>query len=266
VPAVGWVRRHRVWTAAIAAAVLLLAAGTGGLLVLLLGSGGTPVNVAEAVRAFREKGSSAPRPGLAVPGVYVYGTTGSERVSFLGLSRTYPERTPMTYSNGSCGIDISWDPFREHVEAFTLCPGPGGALDMTSSRTTEEVGGISSVDTIECGPGSYLRPPGAAAGQTWGSTCHDQAGSEVRLAGRVIGFGDLSVGGKPVPSVHTRATLYYSDSEQGSAPGDYWFALRGALILREVESADISEGSSPLGSVRYHESLTLSLLSTEPHR
>lgn len=246
--------------------MLLLVAGAV-VAFLVLGGGGTPVNVSEALQRFRADQKSGRPVGGLLPeaGVYTYATTGSESLDIPGFSRTFPDRTSVIVSSKSCGVDMSWVPLAEHVESLVVCPGESASVAVQSSTVYEEFAGISTTDTVECPPSTYMRPPELSSRESWSTTCTTQGG-KVRAVGQVLGLGTVKVGSRSVPSVHTRLTYYYSGTQTGVSPADYWLSLDGSLLLREVETADVSQGSSPVGSVRYRESLTLSLLSTTPLR
>ena len=136
---------------------------------------------------------------------------------------------------------------------------------MTSTRSDEEIAGIHSVDEFRCPTGPSFVPDRARAGEQWHATCRG-TGERVAFAGRVVGMTHVRVGGQTVPALHTRITLSFSGSEDGTNPTDYWLSPGNGLILQERETVDMHQGNGPLGSVQYHEQIRLAIDSMAPAR
>ncbi len=118
---------------------------------------------------------------------------------------------------------------------------------------------------MTCPATTYIVPPHPVIGERWSSTCH-QSGSGVRVDGVVIGPSHVTVGTQSVPAIHTRFTMHFSGSEQGVSPTDVWMSPEGGLILRQHETVSVAEGSTPLGSVHYSETMDITLRSLVPKR
>jgi hypothetical protein len=88
----------------------------------------------------------------------------------------------------------------------------------------------------------------------------------VTVKGRVIGSAPVTVGTQSVAAIHTRFTMYFSGSEHGVCPTDVWIAPTDGLILRQRETASITQASGPLGSIRYSETMNVALQSLVPMR
>ncbi len=95
--------------------------------------------------------------------------------------------------------------------------------------------------------------------------CHS-SGERVAYFGQVIGGSSIDIGGRTVPALHTRVTLSFSGSKSGWSPTDYWISMQNGLILRQRETVDVAQRSSPLGSVRYTEQMAIALVSVTPTR
>lgn len=124
----------------------------------------------------------------------------------------------------------------------------------------------ANVPTTTAVPGLiYFVPSHPSVGERWRTMCHSP-GQKVILAGHVIGTAPVEVGGRMVAALHTRLTLFFSGSEKGTNPNDYWVSLPIGLILRQRERVDMSQRAGPLGSVRYTEKLAITLSSVTPIR
>jgi hypothetical protein len=86
------------------------------------------------------------------------------------------------------------------------------------------------------------------------------------FSGQVIGNALVDVGAGKEPALHTRLTLSFSGSQSGTNPNNYWVSLQNGLILRQLETVDVSQNTGPLGSVRYTEQMAITLDSVTPAR
>jgi hypothetical protein len=264
-PVLHWATQHRTWLLGIGVAVVV-AAVAFGVWLLALRSPATGVDMNQALRLYRQLQPAGQAHGagdLPPPGVYRYGTSGSEKLSVGGISRTFPTSTEMIVTDASCAT-VVWEPFTQHTEGLVECPQPAGALSMTTAMSHEQIAGVVTTDVIGCPPSAYLVPP-PSVGERWNATCH-ATGQTVVLVGQVVGVSSVDVGGDTIPALHTRLTLSFSGAETGTNPSDYWVSLDDGLILREQESVDIAESGGPLGTVHYSERMAITLTSPTPTR
>ena len=96
-----WVTQHRGWSIGMAM-LLLLVAGIATAYYVLFRTASTPIGPRQAIKLYRDRQGPASRhrSGLPATGVYEYETTGQEGLSILGMSRQYPDRTPMIVTAG----------------------------------------------------------------------------------------------------------------------------------------------------------------------
>ncbi len=87
----------------------------------------TPVSVSDVLGRFRSADPPAPRQqdGPAT-GVYVYATTGWERVSAGNITHHYPARTTLTVAGSACGLRLRWDALAGRYAELQLCRTAGG--------------------------------------------------------------------------------------------------------------------------------------------
>jgi hypothetical protein len=266
VPVLTWIANHRFWVLGMGVAVLVVAVAAG-VWVIFLRSPGTQLDLRQALRLYRQEERAGDPPGnvhLPPPGVYRYQTSGNETLSIAGISRTFPNTSNAIVTDASCAT-VKWEPFVQHVEGQVECPAAHGALILVSLPSSEQIAGITTNMVITCPPGTYLVPPDATVGEDWSTTCHG-SGQVDALKGTVVGFSSVKVGGKSVPSVHTRLAMSISGSESGTSPTDYWVSSTNGMILRERESVNVFQSAGPLGSVHYTEQMAISLQSLTPQR
>jgi hypothetical protein len=265
-PVLTWVTHHRLWAVGIGAAIVI-AAVAAGIWFFALRSPGTQIDLRQAIRLYRQDqqaGRSGRGAGLPPAGVYRYRTSGSEHLSVGGISRSFPTVTEMIVNDSNCAT-FKWAPFNEHIEGLVECRLGGQGFAMTSALSDEKIAGIHTAETIDCPPGAYFVPPDPTTGQEWHSMCHS-SGERVAYFGQVIGGSSIDIGGRTVPALHTRVTLSFSGSKSGWSPTDYWISMQNGLILRQRETVDVAQRSSPLGSVRYTEQMAIALVSVTPTR
>jgi hypothetical protein len=266
VPALTWVTHHRLLATGVGVAVIIVAV-LAGVWFFLLRSPGTQLDLRQALRLYRQGQDhdvAARNTELPPPGVYRYRTTGGEQLSFGGISRSFPAATDMIVTDARCAT-LKWEPLEEHIEGLVECPTEDGGLSISSAPSYESIAGTQTTSDVHCPAGTYLVPPDASAGERWHTTCHGQ-GQNVVFSGQVIGLSSVAVGGHRVPALETSLTLYFSGSESGTNPNDYWVSLQDGLILRQRETVDVSQGAGPLGSVHYAEQMAITLNSLTPIR
>jgi hypothetical protein len=239
----------------------------------------TPMSVGSPGRAqpgsagaYAVAGPTPARPATTAPspmpadGVYVYATSGYEKLSTPGAQRQYPSRSTITVSpQGSSCQSQRWEPAQEHWEDYVLCfPAPG---EVTYQSTNSYVSfyGVGEQASMTCTQPAWWRPPTNAAGAKWTYVCSG-SGARYVSTGTVIGIESVLVGAQAVPAVHLHVATTFSGSEQGSGPEDVWLALSNSLILRMVGSVDANQNAGPFGHVQYHEDFNLTLTSTTPQQ
>lgn len=261
-----WVNLHRLWALGIGLAVLVAAVAAGAWF-FMLRSPTTKVDVRQALRLYRQGQSSADgaQDGELPPsGVYRYETSGAERLSVGGITRTFPTSTSVIVTDARC-TTMRWEPFEQHVESLVACPSSGGSLSIRAIPSYEEIAGTQTTMVLDCPAGTFLLPPDPRPGRRWRTTCHG-SGQTVTVSGQVVDTGSVAVGGTEVPAVHTRLTMSMSGAESGTNPNDYWLSATTGLILRQSETVDVSQSAGPLGAVHYDERMSIALTSIDPIR
>jgi hypothetical protein len=201
-----------------------------------------PVGLTEAVARFR----AAPGDG-PVDGVYLYDTTGYERVDRLGIKRDYPRVSArIVRHGGGCGAREEIVLFREHTETYTSCD---GALTGFGTRLTYFF--VPSVTALSCDPRGACR-----------DAAHDvRATVDVAPGGR----GAATVGGVALPCRRLVVTTVLTGANAGGARRDLCVADSG-LVLTERRSVGVVARSAFVGRVAYTEEATFTLRSTVPVR
>jgi hypothetical protein len=201
-----------------------------------------PVGLREAVERFRAGPGAGPGDG-----VYLYDTTGYERVGRLGVRRDYPRVSARILRNaGACGAREEVVLFREHTETYTSCHGvPTGF----GTRLTYFF--VPSVTALSCD----------ARG-----ACRDAA-HDVSATLDVVdsGPGTAVVGGVPLPCRRVVVTTVLTGSNAGGARRDLCVRPDG-LVLTERRSVGVVARSAFVGRVAYSEEATFTLRSTVPVR
>jgi hypothetical protein len=264
-PVLTWINNHRLWSVGVV--LIVLTVGAAAFWFFVVRSPGTPVGVQQAIRLYRQsqRARSIGRPAaLSPPGVYRYETTGGESLSIGGISRSFPATTDLIVTDGRCAT-MRWEPLEQHIENVIECPLSHGGFVVTSFLSYEDIAGTKTTDRIECPMNTYFVPPHPMAQERWHAECHS-TGQRVAMTGRVMGSTQIDVGNRSVTAIHTRITLAFSGSETGTNPNDYWLDPADGLILRQHETVAISQKAGPLGSVRYHEQMTIAIASEVPVR
>jgi hypothetical protein len=264
-PIVNWINHHRLLVSGVGFAVLVIVAIAGCVWFFLLRTTGTQVDLRQALRLYRqdEHGSSLrSEEGLPAPGVYVYQTRGSEKLSLAGISRTFPSASDMIVTDSKCS-SMDWVPFEQHIEGLLLCRQSNGALTMSQASSVESIAGVSTTQVIRCPSTAYFIPPGAHTGQRWSAVCHGP-GQVDKISGEIIGSTTLSVNGQSVSALHTRINTAVSGVDTGIDPTDYWVSPQTGLIYRQREVVSVSQSVGPLGAVHYNEEMAISMSSLLP--
>lgn len=249
------------------AVACLVVLGAAGLLYLISRDTTTPIGVTEAVDRFRESTTTVPagdRTERALPaaGVYVYETTGSERIDVLGgATHSYPPSTTITIEHVDCGIRQRWTPTEERSDDEQLCLSDGG-LERRTLATHHEFFDLGDDTTFTCEPGYVVVPADPTPGDTWRTDC-DGGGTRLEGRGRVVGLESRDVAGTAVEAVHVRVEETSSGSDEGTSSDDYWLRSSDGLLVAR-ESSVRTRSDSPVGTATYEETFTLRLLSLEP--
>jgi hypothetical protein len=260
-PLLSWCAHHRFWALGAGLAVVL-AAVAAGVWFFVLRSPGTQVDLRQALRLYRhdqQDSSAADGSLLPAPGVYNYRTSGYERLSVAGISRSFPSSSEVIVTDTACAT-VRWVPFEQHMEGIVECSEANGAVGMVSALSDEEIAGVRTTEVIRCPADAYFVPAKAVTGQRWSATCHTGT-QTVGFGGRVLGWSTIAVYGRHEPALHTRLTLTFHGGESGSNPTDYWVSPTTGLILKESEAVDLSQKTGPLGSVSYREQMAITLTS-----
>ncbi len=263
--ALTWFAHHRLLAFGVGLTVLLVGVAVG-VWFFVLRSPAAPVDLRQALKLYRQDQRGGHGGGADLPpaGVYGYRTSGGERLSFAGISRSFPATTDMIVTESRCAT-LEWEPLEQHMEGLVECPQPDGALTIRAALSYEQIAGTQNTGVIRCPAGTYLVPPDPRVGTRWQTTCHS-TGERVVFTGQVVGRPEVDVGGQKVPALHTRLDLSFSGSERGLNPNDYWVSPQDGLILEQRETVDLVQKAGPLGSVRYSEQMAIRLNSVTPVR
>ena len=265
-PFMSWINHHRLLVSGFSFAVLLIVAVAGGVWFFLLRSAGTQVDLRQALRLYRQDQhvAAGSTEELPAPGVYVYKTSGSERLSLAGISRSFPSASDMIVTDAHCA-SMDWVPIDQHTEGIMVCRQSNGGLAMSQASSTESIAGVSTSQVVHCPTTAYFVPPDPHPGQRWSAMCHapDQVD---KISGDVIGMTNISVHGQSVPALHTRINTSVSGNASGTDPTDYWVSPQTGLILRQREVVSASQSAGPLGSVHYSEEMAITMSSLVPVR
>jgi hypothetical protein len=262
-----WVTRHRFWSSCIGIVTLIVVMAVG-VWFFVLRSPGTQVDLRQALSIYRDDqkpGQTGAVASLPLTGVYRYRTEGDEKLSFAGISRAFPTATNMVVTEAAGCVTMTWEPISQHTEGWVECPQKNGALSISSTPSYEQIAGSQNTTDIRCPAGMYFVPPAPFIGERWRTTCHSP-GERIVFSGEVLGTSLMNVGGRRVPALHTHLDLSFTGTESGANPNDFWVSLHSGLILRQHETADLSQQAGTLGSVRYTEQMAISLSSVTPVR
>jgi hypothetical protein len=208
----------------------------------------------------RSLGGAAPR-GPA-PGVYLYDTTGEERVDALGgATHAYPAVTAVTVTPTACGFDERWDALEQRWDHVRVCSDAAGQR-LEAVENYHEFFGRGDRRSFTCDPRSFARPPSTEIGYTWTTRC---SGDDGWFTGRgeTLGMETLTVGGVAVETLHYRVEVETHGGSRGAAVHENWIIASTGLVVRRRGSVD-SVADSLIGNVRYQESYELRLRSLEP--
>jgi len=223
----------------------------------------TKVTVDEAVRSFRAKGDSAGEragTGEPPPGVYRYGTRGTESVKtpLIGTSHDYGGVSTIVLSEGACGERERWQVLDGRWTEVEACPGEhdGGSATVTEFH---EFFGSGQEDVFHCHSDAVSARPGAR----FASHCRSDD-SSISNASRVIGVEEVAVGDESFATTHVQTRSAFGGENSGTAQRDEWRRRSDGLLLRR--SVESEADTSKAGGTHYSERYTIRLLSTTPRR
>jgi hypothetical protein len=199
---------------------------------------------------------------LPEPGVYLYATTGGDRIDALGGDHhDYPATTTITVSAEGCGVLQRWDALEERWEAWQRCVSAGGdTVDQPARTNYDEFFAMGVREEYACiGDG---RPLEGAAGAVWTQVCTDDDGRAHTYTGTVIGAEPRRVGDAPVETTHVRVVVTDDDGRNRQVI-DTWY-LAGTDLVVAQSSTDHSVNPSPVGDVDYDEQYSIELTSLTP--
>ena len=256
------VRKAGLIAAGVAGVVLL--AGVG-LWLALLRDTAEPVSVEEAITSFRTETEPSAATSPIPPGVYVYGTDGSETTDALtGVTHRYPASSTITVAAVDCGVTLTWRVLKGRSTEWTFChTGEGWELRSQDERHTFY--GRTQRTTYTCDRTPIL-PARHTVGRSWAVDCATDGATETGVARIVARRPWWPVpGGERRFSVLVRKVTTFSGDIRGRAR--YAFALDDILALPvRIDMTSRTTNDSPVGDVHYREDVVLRLLSLEPRR
>ncbi len=216
----------------------------------------------EALTRFWAAGPAAaePVPGLPVPGVYRYRTTGGERISFLEYRRDYSDITTRIVTRRGCGVREEHWFLVQHLEYYDRCgdalPAYGTDIAYWWTHGTQD---------FRCEPGGSFDMAGRVRGDrvTWLCADEDTRAAQVT---EYLADEDLTIDAQTIRARHTRWTTTFSGATTGVATVDDWFDPATGLVLRERRAIGLRVGSPFVGRLEYVDQSEFTLLSLEPLR
>ncbi len=222
------------------------------------------VSVATSVSRYRSGtaaptggGTDLPRPAT---GVYVYDTTGSERISLGGLSHEYPARTTLTVTADPCGLRVRWDALAERWSEWVLCATDQGWRVRTATDVHKFLYREDRQDYV-CDDSLALPRAGTTS---WTTTCHTKSG-QLTLTVTRIGGQAMRVGTTAVSTTRLRAVTKATGSSTNEGSVEMWLQDTTGLPVRaEVRNRGTQQ---VLGqAITYDEAAVFTLVSLTPSR
>lgn len=223
------------------------------------------VTIDNAVDRFRRDGdpSSAAPASIPTPGVYVYATSGTEKVDALGGdSHTYPDPSTVTVTVTECGYSLDWAPLEGRSDRTDLCRSGAGLVEA-GSHNAHEFFHMSQDEAFTCDAGVWWLPPPDTA--TWTGTCHSSTGRTLARSARTVGREQVTVGGQPVDAVHVHWDDTLTGASSGTTATDLWLDPATGLTLRQHSSATTAN-DTVIGRVTFDESIDMDLQATMPRQ
>jgi hypothetical protein len=256
------VRRAGVIAAGVVGVVVL--AGLGVWLAFLRDTA-EPVTVEDAIASFRAETEAASASASPIPpGVYVYGTDGSESTDALtGVTHRYPKRSTITVAAAECGVSLTWRVLQGRSTEWRLCLTDGG-WQLRAQDERHTFYGRTERTTYICEDTPIL-PARHPVGSSWPVACATDGAIETGMARVVARSPWLLAGGRSRPSVLVRKATTFRGDIRGSARYAFWSPVGGGGRWR-LDWPPPTTNESPVGDVHYREDVVLRLLSPEPRR
>jgi hypothetical protein len=254
-------RKVAIWVAA--GLVVVLALGGFGYWWKFVRKDQSPVDVAEVKKQFDtgDRGGAA-RAGEPAPGVYLYDTEGTESVSALGgQTNTYPKTSTLTIVDTPCGVDARWDLLTGRYDLDALCRAANGTWSVTRTVVSDRFFNQTQVDTSTCTDLVVLPADPKPGTKTKGRCVNGDASTEYVY--EVLSLGELTIGGKQVPTVHLRVTFTQGGSRSGGGTEERW-VQQGTNLVVKARRTESDDSPSPVGRVTYKQSYSIELRSTTP--
>lgn len=219
----------------------------------------TPASIGDALARYRQQAEAAGTP--IPPGVYVYTTSGSERISALGGRRhVYPARSTITVTSGGCGMKLRWDVLQHRDNVYEVCDDGHRLAGWTEAHRFV---GRDDVTDWRCTATAWL-PEDIEAGSISPFRC---SSGDTKQSGdvTVVGEETLRVGTDDIDVVHLRIAARETGGARGPTLEQRWLERETGLPVRVVYDVT-TLNPSPIGDVRFDESYTLHLTSLQPRR
>jgi len=256
------VRRAGLIAAGVVGVVVL--AGVGAWLAFLRDTA-EPVTVEDAIASFRAETEATASASPIPPGVYVYGTDGSESTDALtGVTHRYPKRSTITVAAADCGVSLTWRVLEGRSTEWRLCLTDGG-WQLRAQDERHTFYGRTERTTYICEDTPIL-PARHPLGASWPVACATDGATETGTA-RVVARRPWrpAAGGDGRASVLVRKATTFSGDIRGSANYAFRFDEASGLPLA-LDLTSRTTNDSPVGDVHYREDVVLRLLSLEPRR
>jgi hypothetical protein len=251
---------RRLLAGLIAAGIVVVTAA--GVTYIVASRAPAPVSVSHVIDRFRSASpgptarSSAMGPAPAA-GVYLYATTGSERVSAGDVTHTYPRTTTLSVTRGGCGLDVRWDALAGRWQEWHLCPVDGG-WQLSSYVDAHKFLYLQDIHRYTCTGGAW------SLSATTTVTC-DTGTSRATSVTRRVGTEDLAVGSVRVRTTHLHVEQSSTGASTSTGSLDLWLAASTGLPVRARSSVEGAQ--RVLGqTVTYREAVTFSLTSLTRRR
>lgn len=234
--AVTWVRRHPVWSALCALAVILIVT----VAVLWRAAGRSePVSEGEALAAFR----AAPNDGAFAdgprPGVYVFTASGSETggAGPLAVTRDVSPEARLVVTRRPDGWESELSYSRQHIEGARYAL-RDGAVRITWRRTKVTFAGFGRDDRRSVEPPSLFVRSDVKVGDRWKETFRT-GDLTVRADTRVVRTEAVDVDGRTVPTYVIASSSITEGPHPGTRRETLWWAPSLRLPVRWDVDMDI---------------------------
>lgn len=201
---------------------------------------------------------------LAEPGVYLYRTTGFEKIDAMsGVTHEYPPDTAITVTVDGCGVLLRWDALQERREEWRLCATPAGIELQQESLQYHEFFEQETPETVRCDLPVTVVPLSDEPVEPVALTC-TIADRPWLPVWEVLETDTRVVDGETIEVRHVRMTIANESRLFEHYVADWMLAPSGLPI--ELTVLKQSKSESIVGDVVYDEQLHLELTSLEPLR